>query len=235
MIIARSNAHHHFTNCTPFARLPLQVSPFVCLRRAALTHPPSSAPRQRFLDATCTPGTSYELLAPLPPCGGYSAHASLIFASTPPPPKLPLAALEGTLLLLILSRSENARRSRHLSEVGPQTAYSFSSSSVLPSLVVETCMSTGVALASEALGCLRFSWKHLKAKTATTTTTATAPAIIPPMAPSESSSLPVVMAELPSPSVPGDAGGGGDVSGGLGTGGGGGRVCKGSARTWAHV
>jgi hypothetical protein len=38
MIIARSNAHHHFTNCTPFARLPLQVSPFVCLRRAALRY-----------------------------------------------------------------------------------------------------------------------------------------------------------------------------------------------------
>ena len=59
-------------------------------------HPPSSPPRQRFLAATWTPGTSYELVGPLPPCGEYSARASLIFAPTPPPPKVPPAALEGS-------------------------------------------------------------------------------------------------------------------------------------------
>ena len=86
-------------------RAPIRVARpprFVCCslcslwRRAALTHPPSSAPRQRFLAATCTPATSYELVAPLPPCGGYSAHTSLVFIPTPPTPKLPPAALGGT-------------------------------------------------------------------------------------------------------------------------------------------
>jgi hypothetical protein len=66
-------------------------------RRAALTHLPSSTPRRRSLAATCTPSTFYELAGPLPQCGEYSARTSLVFTPTPPPPKLPSAALGGTL------------------------------------------------------------------------------------------------------------------------------------------
>ena len=43
---------------------------------------------KRFLAAMCTPGTFYELVGPLPPCGGYSAHTSRVFtptANTPTP------------------------------------------------------------------------------------------------------------------------------------------------------
>ena len=58
-------------------------------RRAALTHPPSSAPRRRFLAATCTPSVSYGLVGSVPACGACSARTSSGSAVTGPTPKLP--------------------------------------------------------------------------------------------------------------------------------------------------